>query len=134
MSGKSSVMALLKAANEALKVGDVERARESSAQAIDAGADVYEAWVMHGKVLAACGDGNGAIEAYEKAVGMRADHPAAYRGLREAFSAAGDIPGLSRTLERLIEIYTATGDQDKVVAFLRDAHDVVYEAKEWIRA
>ena len=127
-------MALLKAANEALKVGDVERARESSAQAIDAGADVYEAWVMHGKVLAACGDGNGAIEAYEKAVGMRADHPAAYRGLREAFSAAGDIPGLSRTLERLIEIYTATGDQEKVVEFLREAHDVVYEAKDWTRA
>jgi len=134
MSARSRVMPLLKEANDALRAGDVAKASASSARACEEAPEMYECWVMRGKVHCAMEEFPEAIAAYERGQKMNEDHPAAARGLRETFAASGDVDGRLRALDRLVEIYAKTGETDKVVEFLSEASEVAREAGDWRRA
>jgi superkiller protein 3 len=111
-------MRLLKSANEALKSGDAKGARELSREATEADASVYEAWVMDGKCAHACGDVEDAIASYEKALGIKPEHAAAYQGLNEVYEANGNVEKRLEVLRHLVKSHKES-KFEKYVEFLR---------------
>lgn len=130
MSGKAGLMRLLKSANEALKSGDAKGARELSREATEADASVYEAWVMDGKCAHACGDVEDAIASYEKALGIKPEHAAAYQGLNEVYEANGNVEKRLEVLRHLVKSHKES-KFEKYVEFLRQGCECAWANERW---
>ena len=133
-SEKARLIGKLKSANDALKEGSLDAALERAREATEMDAASYEAWVVAGKVFCARGASDDAVKAYERAIGIRRDHPAAYQGLNETHAKTGDVEGQLRALSALVETHRASGKTEKYVGFLTQACDLAWEQKDWARA
>lgn len=127
-------MRLLKGANDALKSGALDEANALATEAVETDGESYEAWVMRGKISHARGAFDDAVVAYERAVSIKGDHPAAYQGLNETTHAKGDVEGRFRALRALVDAQRASGKTDKYLEFLNQACDFAWSRGDWARS
>lgn len=127
-------MRLLKESNDALKSGALDEADALVTEALEMDAESYEAWVMRGKISHARGAFDDAVIAYERAVAIKGDHPAAFQGLNETTHAKGDVEGRFRALRALVDTQRASGKMDRYIEFLNQACDFAWSTNDWARA
>ena len=118
-SGKAALVRALKSANETLKNGDASEALRLANEAVAMDENAYEAWVVRGKCAAANGDADDAVTSYERAIGIKSDHPAAYQGLSETLEAKGDVEGRLRATRLLADATRASGKIEKYYEFMK---------------
>ena len=132
-SGKAALVRLLKSANETLKNGDASEALRLANEAVAMDDAAYEAWVVRGKCAAANGDANDAVTSYERAIGIKSDHPAAYQGLTETYEATGDVEGRLRATRLLADATRASGKIEKYYECMKKACAYAWEHRAWTR-
>ena len=132
-SGKAALVRLLKSANETLKNGDASEALQLANEAVAMDETAYEAWVVRGKCAAANGDANDAVTSYERAIGIKSEHPAAYQGLTEMYEATGDVEGRLRATRLLANATRASGKIEKYYECMKKACAYAWEHRAWTR-
>ena len=132
-SGKAALVRALKSANETLKNGDASEALRLANEAVAMDENAYEAWVVRGKCAAANGDADDAVTSYERAIGIKSDHPAAYQGLSETLEAKGDVEGRLRATRLLADATRASGKIEKYYEFMKKACAYAWKHRAWTR-
>jgi len=132
-SGKAALVRLLKSANETLKNGDASEALRLANEAVAMDETAYEAWVVRGKCAAANGDAKDAVTSYERAIGIKSDHPAAYQGLTETYEASGDVEGRLRATRVVTDATRASGKIEKYYECMKKACAYAWEHRAWTR-
>ena len=132
-SGKAALVRALKSANETLKNGDASEALRLANEAVAMDEEAYEAWVVRGKCAAANGDADDAVTSYERAIGIKSDHPAAYQGLSETLEAKGDVEGRLRATRLLADATRASGKIEKYYEFMKKACAYAWKHRAWTR-
>jgi len=84
-----------------LESGNPAAAREQSNEALMCGRELAATWALHGDVLAAEGDDQGALAAYHRALVLQPHYPQVQIAVAEVYQRLGRYDRLLATLDRL---------------------------------